>query len=135
MLCRCLIYSSIVNNTASSLAAAAEVYLHLPSDVLFEIYTVRHLSTWVWKPTRDLPMRGVTTQVSALKSSKAWTTALKKKPDTCGAAPSLLRMRGILLQNFLERAKLFITAGQSFSSAEITRPSYLKEVRIYRGSP
>ena len=42
-------------------------------------------------------MRGVTNQVSAQKSSTAWTMSLKKKPDTCGAAPYLLSMRGILL--------------------------------------
>ena len=48
-------------------------------------------------------MRVVTTQVSNLKSSTACTMALKKKPDTRGAAPYLLRIRGILLQTALAR--------------------------------
>ena len=46
-------------------------------------------------------MRGVNTQVYDPKISTACTTALKKKPDTCSAAHSLLMMRNILLQTFL----------------------------------
>ena len=51
-------------------------------------------------------MRGVTTQLSDTKSITACTTALKKEPDTRGTAPSLLRMRAILLQSALARYKL-----------------------------
>ena len=78
-------------------------------------------------------MRGVTTQVSSTKSIIAWTTALKKKPDTCSDDTSLLIMRDILLQTFLSWAKFFTTAGQLLSAANITRSSYLKEVNISRG--
>ena len=47
VLCRRLIYSSIVKNPASSLAAAVEVYIHLPSDVLHGSRPVIRLSTWI----------------------------------------------------------------------------------------
>ena len=130
-----LIYSYIVKNPDSSLATAAEVYLHLPSGVLCKIRLVGYLATWDGNLPRAFPMRGVTTQVSAPKSSTAWTTATKNNPDTCAAAPSLLRMRNILFQNFLARENFFTTAGQLSSTAKITRPSYLKEVTISRGVP
>ena len=80
-------------------------------------------------------MRGVTTQVSAPNSSTAWTTNLKNNPDTRSATPSLLRMPRILLQTFLAWDKIFTTAGQSSSAADIICPGYLKEVTIYRGPP
>ena len=80
-------------------------------------------------------MRGVTTQVSNLRSSNACTTALRKNPDTCGASPSLLRIRNILLQTVLNWDNLFTTSGQSLYAAKITRPRYLKEVTISRGRP
>ena len=82
-----------------------------------------------------LPMRGMTTKVSSPKSSTVWITALKNNPDTIGVAPSLLRMRNILIQTFFNRAKFLTTAGQSYYVTEITRPSYFKEVTISRGSP
>ena len=47
LFCRRLIYSSIVKNPTSSLAAAAEVYLHLPSGVLRGSRPVSRLATWV----------------------------------------------------------------------------------------
>ena len=71
-------------------------------------------------------MRGVTTQISDPKSSTTYTTALKNNPDTRVAAPSLLRMRVILLQNSLAQDKFLATAVQSSSTANITRPRYLK---------
>ena len=80
-------------------------------------------------------MRGVTTQVSAPKSSISCITALKKNPDTRGAAPSLLRISEILLQTFFAQAKFLTTAGQLLSVSEIPRPRYLKEVTTYRGRP
>ena len=80
-------------------------------------------------------MREVTNQVCAPKSSTAWTTALKKKLDTRDTAPSLLRMRNILLQTFFARAKFLTTYVQSSSVANITRPRYLMEVTISRGFP
>ena len=42
---RRLIYSSIIKDTASSLAAAAEVYLHLPSGVLRRSRPVSRIAT------------------------------------------------------------------------------------------
>ena len=44
-------------------------------------------------------------------------------------------MRDILLQNVFSQAKFITTAGQSLSIAEITHPSYLKEVTISRVHP
>ena len=64
-------------------------------------------------------MQGVTTQVSAPKSSTTYITALKKKLDTRGASPYLLRMHDILLQTFFSRAKFLTTANQSSSVTEI----------------
>ena len=104
---------SIVKNHASSLDVADEVYVHLPSGVLHGSRTVNRLITWAWTPPRAFPMRGVTTQVSATKNSTTYTTALKKNLETRGAAPSLLRIRVILLQTALARDKLFTTSGQS----------------------
>ena len=69
--CRRLIYSSIVKNPASSLAAVAEVYLHLPSGVLRGSRPVSRLSTWAWNPSRAFPIQGMITQVSDPKSSTA----------------------------------------------------------------
>ena len=80
-------------------------------------------------------MRGVTTQVSYPNSSTAWTMALKRKSDTCGDAPSLLKMRVILLQNSLARDKFFPIAVQLSSASKITHPRYLKEFTISRGIP
>ena len=45
--CRRLIYSSIVNNTASSLDATVEVYLHLLSGVFRRSRTVKNITIWV----------------------------------------------------------------------------------------
>ena len=71
-------------------------------------------------------MRGVTTQVYAPKSITACITAFKKRPDTQGVSPSLLRIRDILLHTVFTRDKFLTIAVQSSSVAEITRPSYLK---------
>ena len=57
-------------------------------------------------------MRGVIIQVYDPKISTAWITALKNNPDTRGAAPSLMRMRDILLHAFFAQAKFLITSGQ-----------------------
>ena len=47
VLWRSLTYSAIVKNPASSLAAAAEVYLHFLSVVLLRSCPVSRLATWV----------------------------------------------------------------------------------------
>ena len=86
-------------------------------------------------PPRDVPMRGLTPQVSALNISTACITALKKKLDTRGVDHYLLSTRDILLHTVFDRAKLLTTAGQSSSISEITRPRYVKEVTISRGRP
>ena len=82
-----------------------------------------------------LPMRRVTTQVSDMKSSTAYVTAFKKKLDTHGAAPSLLRIFVIAFHTYLARDKFLTTAGKLLSAFKITCPRYLTEVTIYRGSP
>ena len=79
-----------------------------------------------------LPMRGVATQVSDTNSNTACTTALKKNPDTCGSAPSLLRILVILFHTSLACEKFLTTAGQLSSAAKITRPRYQEEVSISR---
>ena len=71
-------------------------------------------------------MRGVISRVSNLKSSTTCITVFKKNPDTRRDAPSLQRMRTILLQISLDRDKFLTTSGQSLSAAKITRPRYLK---------
>ena len=80
-------------------------------------------------------MWGVTTQVSAPKSSTACITDLKKKPDTLGVAPSLLMMCDILLHTVFSQANFLSTAGHFSSVSDITRLSYLKEVTISRERP
>ena len=73
-------YSSIVSKSVASLAAATEVYFHVLSFALLDSCPVRRLAIWVWNSPRDVPVQGVTIQVSAPKSSTACITALKKKP-------------------------------------------------------
>ena len=63
-------------------------------------------------------MRRVNTHVSAPKSNTKWTTALKKKTDTHGLTPSLLRILDIILQNSCAFFRFRITAGQSSSAAD-----------------
>ena len=128
-------YSSIVWNPASYRVIAAEVYVQFPSGFRRVSRPVRHLSTWSRKPPRVLPIRGVTTKVSDPKSNTACTTALNNKTDTCGSAPSLLRILVILFHTTLSQDKFLTTVSQSLSAAEITRPRYWKEVTISRGRP
>ena len=61
--------------------------------------------------------------------------ALKKKPDTRGLAPYLLRIHIILLHTSHTFAKFRITEVQSPSTAKINLPRYLKDVTISRGCP
>ena len=98
---------SIRSNPASYLAASAEVYSHLPPDLCRGSRPISRCATWYWNPPRTRPMWGVTAHVSAPKSNTNWTTALKKNPDTCGLAPSLLKILVIFLQN----ACAFIRSG------------------------
>ena len=72
---RRLKYFSIVKNPAVSFAAATEVYLHVPSVFIGGSCSVSRLATWVWNTPRDLPMRGMNTQVSTPNISTAWITA------------------------------------------------------------
>ena len=78
-------------------------------------------------------MQGVTTHVSAPKSSTACTKILKKNADTCIFAPSQLRIIIILFHTAIAFEKFLTTAGQLSSIAEITFPRYQKEVTISRG--
>ena len=122
-------YSSIVKKPAAPLAAAAEVYLHVPSVVLRGSCTVSRLSTWVWNPPRALPLRRVTTQVSAPKSSTSWITVLKKKSDTPaedGQHPT---------RNLLRPGQVLHHRWTGIVRCLDHHPSYLKEVTISRGSP
>ena len=135
LLWRRLMYSSVIKNPASYCAVAAKVYVYLPSGVFRRSRPASRLTTWTRNPRRDFPMRGVTIHVSNPKRSTACTKALKKKPYTRGAAPSLMRMRAILLKTALAQEKFFTTVGQLSSTANINRPRYLKEVTISRGRP
>ena len=60
---------------------------------------------------------------------------LEKNPDTCGSAPSLLRIVFILSHTALDLDKFLTTADQSSSATKITLPRYWKEVTISRGHP
>ena len=80
-------------------------------------------------------MRGVTTQVSDPKSNTTYTVALTNNMDTHGSAPSRMRIIVILFHTALTQYKFLTNAGQLLSAAEITRPRYLKEIIISRGSP
>ena len=137
VLCCRQIYSSIVWNPASYLAAtaAAKVYSHFPSVLFCGICPISCRFTWSWNPPRDIPMRGMTKQVSDPKSNTACTTALKKNPDTHGSDPSLMRILVILFHTSLASEKLLNTASQLSSAANITCPRYQKEVTISRVRP
>ena len=67
--CLLRMYSPIASNPASSLADAAKVYSHLPYARRRRSLPVNSFATWSWNPPRTWPMRGVTTNVSAPKSS------------------------------------------------------------------
>ena len=71
-------------------------------------------------------MLGVTIHVSSLKSNTEWAMDLRKKPDTCGLAPSMLRILVIILQTARAFFKFWITAVQSSYATDNTLPSYLK---------
>ena len=62
-------------------------------------------------------MWGVTTQVSNPNRSTDYTTAFKNNPHTCRDAPSLLRMRVILLHTNLALDNFLTTTDQFFSAA------------------
>ena len=53
-------YVSIGSNPASSLAASAKVYSHLPSDLRHGIHPISCCTTWSWNSHRTCTMRGVT---------------------------------------------------------------------------
>ena len=128
-------YYSIIWNPDSSLAVASKVYSHFPSVFRCMSRPVKCGATWSWNSPRNLPIRRVTTHVSAPKISNAWTTALKKNPDIHSSYPSLLRILVILFHNALALVKFRTTAGQLSSVDKITLPRYWKEVTISRGSP
>ena len=109
--CHHRMYSCIVWNPASSLAAAAEVYSRFLSVLCRGSRPISRRATWSWNPPRTLPMRGVATQVSEPKSNTACTTDLKKNPDTRGSAPYLLRIQVIIFHTALARDKFLTTAG------------------------
>ena len=133
--CLLQMYSPITSNPTSSLAAAAEVYSHFTSVRLGGSLPLKRRATWSLNPPRTWPIRGVTTQVSAPKISTNWTTNLKKNQDTRSAALSLLRIIFNLCHTTRALVRFLTTTGQSFSAADITRPKYLKQVTISRGSP
>ena len=128
-------YSSIASKTASSLAAAAEVYSHLLSCRHCRSLRINCRAIFYWKSPGNRPVWGVTIQASAPKSSTDWTTALNTNLDTRGEAPSLLIILVSLRHTACALSKFLTNAGQSFSTAEITRPNYLKDVTISRGRP
>ena len=128
-------YYSIVRNPASPLAIADEVYSHLQPELHCRSCPISCRATWSCNPPRILPMWGVTTQVSVPKSSTACSTALKKKPYTCGSDPSLLIILVLLFHTALALDKFLTTVGQLSSTTNITRPRYRKEVTISRGIP
>ena len=57
-------------------------------------------------------MWGVTTHVYSPNINTDWTKDLEKNTDTCGLAPSLLRILVIILQTACDFVRLRITAGQ-----------------------
>ena len=78
-------------------------------------------------------MRGVRTHISYPKINTAWTTALKKNPDTLGSYPSRPRILVNRAQLFRAFSKFPTTSGQSLSPSSMTRPSYLNEVTVSNG--
>ena len=127
-------YSSIALNPASYIAATAGVYSHFLLVRLRRSLPVKLRATWSWNPPRTRTMQGVTTQVSAPKSSINWTTALKKNTDTRSTVPPMLR----IIVNLRHTARAFVrflnTAEKASPIADITCPKYLKEITISRGS-
>ena len=88
MLFRCRMYSSIVCNPASSLAAATKFYYRFPSVFCCGSSSVIRRATWSWNPPRSLPIQGVTVQVSEPKIDTACTMALKKIQTPAALPPS-----------------------------------------------
>ena len=119
-------YSYIISNTASYLVAASNVYSHLPSVRHRRSLPSNHCAIWSQKPTRTPTMQGVTTHVSAPKSSTDWITALKKNPYTCGTSTYLLIILVNLRHTVCAFSRFLTTAEQSLSASEITWPKYLK---------
>ena len=128
-------YVSIGSNLASTRAASSKVQANSPSNALCGSCPVSRRASWYWKPPRNRPMRGATTHVSSLKNNTDCTTTLKKNLDTCGCAPSLLRIIIILLHTNRALVILRITAGQSLSATYTTLPRYFKDGIISRLRP
>ena len=128
-------YVSINSNPASAPSAPSKVYSHFPSSLRHGSCPVSCHATWSWKLPRTFPMWGVTTHVSAPNNKTDWTTTLKKNPDTCGLAPSLLRIFDIICQTVRSFARFCTTVFQSSSASDSTLPRYLKEVTIFRRIP
>ena len=99
-------YSFIVWNPASFLAASAEVYFRFLSGFRSGIRPINRRVTCSWKPPNALTMWGVTTQVFKPKSNTACTTYLKKNPDTHGSDLSLLRIIVILFPGVFDSVQM-----------------------------
>ena len=109
------------------------MYFRFLSGFRSGILPINRRVTWSWNPPNDLPMWGVTTQVSKPKSNTACTTSLKKNPETHGSDLSLLSIVVILFHITLARYKSPTTAVQYSSAAKVARSRYRKEVTISRG--
>ena len=133
MFCCCQMYSSIVWNPASSVAAAVKVYYHSPYVFCLGSHPISRRATCYWNRPQGPYHTGVTIQVSVTKSNTACTADLKKNPDTCGSDPSLLMIFVIIFHTALAHDNLLTTTDQSLSAAEITCPRYWKEFTISRG--
>ena len=99
----------------------------LPVKFLPREPPISRLATWSWNPPTALSVRGANTQVSDLKSNTACTTALKKKPENRGSAPSLLMILIIIFHTALTRDKLLNTTGQLSSTNRRYHPSHVSE--------
>ena len=111
MICLRLLYTSIFSNPTYALASTIEVYSHCLSARPCRSYPINFRAIWYWETPRSRLIQGVTTHVSASKSSTNLITALKQNMDTIRSSPSLLRIFVIILHTALAFARFRTTSG------------------------
>ena len=127
-------YSYIASKPASSLIDAADVYYHFLSCRIPGSLPVNCFATWSWNPPKDPSHIGGDHLGFCAKKQHQLDHGFKEKPDTRGAAPSLLRVCVSLLHTTCALEIFLTTASQSLSTAKIARPKYFKDFIIPRGA-
>ena len=117
----------------SDIASSREGYIHVSSRFRCNIRPVILFTTLWWYPPSVLLMRGDITHASELYRSTACTTTILNIPNFRAYDPSRPSTRDNRSHFCLALHRFRITAGQSSSDADRTRPRYLNDETDVRG--